>query len=190
MSECDVNEVLPPEWFARDALVVARDLLGASLCRRHENGTVDAWAITEVEAYIGPEDRACHAHKGRTKRTEVMFGPSGVWYVYFCYGIHWLANIVTGPVDYPAAVLLRGAGALAGPARLTKRLGIDGSLNGKVASPASGCWISRGPSVPDVAVEAGPRVGVDYAGEEWAGKPFRFIWSGAWAGPNAKRKRG
>lgn len=183
------STALPPVWFERDALSVARDLLGARLCRLLPDGTTVSWAITEVEAYIGSEDRACHAHKGRTARTEVMFGPAGVWYVYFCYGIHWLANIVTGPAGAPAAVLLRGAGPLAGPARLTKALAVDRTQNGQPSAVASGFWIAAGHAVPEAEVSRGPRIGVDYAGPDWASRPFRLIWTKEWGGARKPRRK-
>lgn len=166
--------VLAAEFFVRPALVVARELLGKVLVRRLGKRQLAA-VITETEAYIGPHDLACHASKGRTARTEVMFGPAGCWYVYFIYGIHWMLNAVTGEVDHPAAVLVRGAGAWTGPARLTKALEIDKRLNGAKAVRASGLWIEdRGLHVPSRRVRRTPRIGVDYAGP-WAAKPYRFV---------------
>jgi DNA-3-methyladenine glycosylase len=174
-------EVIAPAGWDRPALEAARALLGARLCRRLADGAVCRWAITEVEAYIGPEDLACHASKGRTSRTAVMFGPPGHWYVYLCYGVHWMANLVTGPEGFPAAVLLRGAGPVAGPGRLTKRLAVTGSLNRLPADPASGLWLEAGPVVvAESEVLRGPRVGVDYAGPDWASRPYRLIWEPAW----------
>ncbi len=161
-------------FFERPALVVARELLGCRLCRRRD-GRIQRWPITETEAYIGPEDRACHAHRGRTPRTAVMFGPPGVWYVYFCYGMHWMLNIVTCEEGHPAAVLLRGAGPCAGPGRLTRALGITGALNGRPAARPSGLWIEPGEPVPDSAVAVGPRIGVAYAGPDWSQRPYRFV---------------
>ena len=131
--------------------------------------------ITETEAYDGPEDRACHAHRGRTARTEILFGPPGNWYVYLCYGIHWLANIVCGPEDYPAAVLLRGAGPYIGPGRLTRGLDVGKAQNKMIVSPESGFWVEKGEPVPESRVQSGPRVGIDYAGPEWAAKPWRWV---------------
>ena len=133
------------------------------------------WQITETEAYDGPDDKACHAHKGRTGRTEVMFGPAGIWYVYLCYGVHWMLNIVTGPEDYPAAVLIRGAGSLYGPGRLTRALAISGELNRQPASLATGLWIEHGDPVEAQAVLTAPRVGVDYSGPDWSQRHYRFI---------------
>ncbi len=165
---------LGADFFARSALIVARELLGKVLVRRLGSQAIVAM-ITETEAYVGPHDLACHASKGRTPRTEVMFGPAGHWYVYFIYGIHWMLNAVTGDVDHPAAVLLRGAGAWNGPARLTKALDIDKRLNGAAAARSSGLWIEdRGLRVPSKCIRRTPRIGVDYAGA-WAAKPYRFL---------------
>jgi DNA-3-methyladenine glycosylase len=153
---------------------VARELIGKYLVRRHD-GLETAVIITETEAYVGPHDLACHASRGRTARTAVMFGPAGYWYVYFCYGIHWMLNIVTDEHDYPAAVLLRGAGPWNGPARLTKALAIDKSLNARCASPDSGLWIEdRGYSVPRSRRRRTPRIGIDYA-KHWAARPLRYV---------------
>ena len=103
-----------------------------------------------------------------------MFGPPGTFYVYFVYGLHWMLNVVTGPVGYPSAVLIRGVDGIVGPARLTKALGITGDLNGKVANMKSGAWFSERERPTDKQIIRSPRVGVDYAGEEWAAKPYRF----------------
>ncbi|MDD5103841.1 MAG: DNA-3-methyladenine glycosylase [Candidatus Peribacteraceae bacterium] len=169
-----MGRVLPLSFFNRSALTVARSLLGKYLVRRR-NGAVAAAVITEVEAYVGPQDKACHAHRGRTARNAVMFGPAGHWYVYFVYGMHWMLNIVTGPQDYPAAVLIRGVGHWNGPGKLTKALGIDGCLNGKMTHRKSGLWIEDpGCLVPQNAMQRTPRIGVAYA-EDWALKPYRFV---------------
>lgn len=166
--------VLKRDFYARSALVVARQLLGKVLVRRVDGRELAA-PIIETEAYIGPHDLACHASKGRTPRTEVMFGPAGCWYVYFIYGIHWMLNVVTNDVDHPAAVLIRGAGEWTGPARLTKAMRIDKALNGAEASRSSGLWIEdRGIKIARGAIERTPRIGVDYAGH-WANRPYRFV---------------
>ncbi|MEX0332344.1 MAG: DNA-3-methyladenine glycosylase [Puniceicoccaceae bacterium] len=161
-------------FYDRPTLEVAAELLSCCLCR-NINGTVHRWQITETEAYDGPEDKACHAHKGRTRRTEVMFGPAGNWYVYLCYGVHWMLNVVTGPVDFPAAVLIRGAGDLHGPGRLTKALQITGELNGQSALEAGELWIERGVTVTADPITTTPRIGVAYAGPDWSQRPYRFI---------------
>ncbi len=168
------KDILDSNFFDRATLDVARELLGCRLCRDTGDGVVSL-PITETEAYDGPEDKACHAYKGRTRRTEVMFGPSGHWYVYLCYGMHWMLNIVTGPVDYPAAVLIRGIGEIEGPGRLTRKLQITGDLNTLSATRESGLWIEQGRTVADKAVWAGPRVGVAYAGPDWSLRPYRLI---------------
>ena len=165
---------LTRSFFQRPTLGVAADLLSCCLCRNID-GEIRRWQITETEAYDGPEDKACHAHKGRTQRTEVMFGPAGIWYVYLCYGVHWMLNVVTGPVDFPAAVLIRGAGELHGPGRLTKALQIDGSLNRTSAVDGDHLWIERGLTVEAEAIASTPRIGVHYAGPDWAQRLYRFI---------------
>jgi DNA-3-methyladenine glycosylase len=179
------HTVLDQEFFGRPALAVARELLGKYLVRR-----VGGWSIAarihETEAYVGPHDLACHAAKGHTPRTSVMFGPAGVWYVYFIYGIHWMLNVVTESEGFPAAVLLRGAGDWPGPARLTKALRIDRRLNGRPASPESGLWIEdRGETIRRTLIRRTPRIGVDYAGP-WAAKPYRFLLAPSGPKPAAR----
>lgn len=144
------------------------------LVRMHR-GKRTALRITEVEAYVGEHDLACHAAKGRTARTEVLYRAGGVWYVYRCYGVHEMLNLVTGPKDRPAAILIRGVEGISGPGRLTKALRIDRRLNGAAAHPDSGLHLEDdGLIVPRRAIKSGPRIGVDYAGPVWAKKPWRF----------------
>jgi DNA-3-methyladenine glycosylase len=164
--------VLQPAFFDRPADAVARDLLGKLLVRRVDRKRI-AVRISETEAYLGPHDLACHAARGRTPRTEIMYGPPGTLYVYFVYGLHWMLNVVTGPQGYPAAVLIRAAGDLNGPARLTRRLAIDGALNGRGAEPPSGLWFESAASGGRVI--ATPRIGVDYAGPRWSARKLRFL---------------
>src|SRR5215470_2475640 len=109
--------ILRSVFFERPADVVARELLGKVLVR-HIKGMRIALTISETEAYLGPHDLACHAARGRTPRTEVLFAPAGTLYVYLVYGMHWMLNIVTGPSGYPAAVLIRSTGTASGPGRL------------------------------------------------------------------------
>ncbi len=158
----------------RDTPAIAERLLGASLVRRWK-GEIMIYPITEVEAYDGFTDRASHASRGKTKRNAIMFGKPGHWYVYFTYGMHWMLNIVTGPKDYPAAVLIRGVGDISGPARLTKQLHITGALNGALASRRSGLWIvlNDPPRRKDIVRTA--RIGVNYAGLVWSKKKYRFV---------------
>jgi len=167
---------LDQSFYNRPTLTVARDLLGHRLVYPH--GSKWRWLeINETEAYDGPEDQASHAYRGRTKRNEVMFEKGGVWYIYLCYGIHWLANIVTGPSDYPAAVLLRGAGPLDGPAKLSRAIGITGKINRQPASSDCGFFIAKGNEVKGRRIRSCSRIGVDYAGPVWSGKPYRFLLS-------------
>ena len=168
--------VLPPEhWRARATVRLARELLGKFLVRTRD-GVAEARLITEVEAYDGERDLACHARAGRTARTATMYRDGGCWYVFLCYGVHEMLNLVTGPADWPAAVLIRGVAGAAGPGRLTRALGIDRRLDGAAALPASGLHVEdRGLRVPRTWVRATPRVGVDFAGPVWAAKPWRFL---------------
>ncbi len=173
-----------------DTVAIARDLLGRQLVIRDGSG-VRMFRILETEAYDGPDDKACHASRGRTARTGVLFGPPGHWYVYLCYGIHEMLNLVTGPEGYPAAVLIRGVSGFVGPGRVTKGLGIDRRFNTRPATRETDLWIEDdGYVVPPHEVVAGPRVGVDYAGPEWAAKPWRFVHRpGAGAQARGDRRR-
>ena len=183
------RQLLPKQFFNCPTLTVARQLLGKFLVRRWRGREI-ALMITEVEAYDGPFDLASHASRGRTPRTTIMFGASGRFYIYFTYGMHWLVNVVTGNVDYPAAVLLRAGVVktgdvntnadikkllIKGPARLTKFLKITGALNGAVASRKTGLWFEdRGIKIPAGKIKATKRVGVDYAGPIWSAKEYNF----------------
>ncbi len=164
---------LPLSFYKRPVLTVAPEMLGKYLCVS-EGKSVQRLRIFEVEAYDGPTDLACHGARGMTPRTEVMFGPGGYWYVYFIYGMYWMLNIVTGDKGYPAAVLLRGAGDLDGPGKLTRALGIDRSFNGQTATRRSGLWIEDGPAVSPKKIQRTPRIGVNYAGE-CSLLPYRFV---------------
>jgi DNA-3-methyladenine glycosylase len=159
----------------KKTLALARWLLGKHLVRRFADGREDARMIVETEAYNGESDQACHARAGRTGRTDVLYGPGGIWYVYLCYGIHEMLNLVVGPEDWPAAILIRGVEGAIGPGRVTKALGIDRKLNRAPAAENSGLWLEdRGIRVPAAIVSRTPRVGVDYAGPIWSAKPWRF----------------
>jgi DNA-3-methyladenine glycosylase len=110
----------------------------------------------------------------------VMYVPGGVWYVYLCYGVHEMLNLVVGPCDWPAAVLIRGVAGCAGPGRVTRAFRVDRRLNGAPAASASGLWLEdRGVKVPRRLVRATPRIGVTYAGSVWARKPWRFTFDPA-----------
>lgn len=171
----DMARVIKPEELLNvDTVALARWLLGKVLVRTTARGR-ESHIITEVEAYDGERDLACHASKGRTERTDVMYRPGGIWYVYLCYGVHEMLNLVTGPRDYPAAVLIRGVSGFAGPGRLTKGLKIDRRLNGRPAQPDSGLHLEdNGLEIKPRRVKSGPRIGVNYAGPVWARKRWRF----------------
>ena len=162
---------LKTSFFHRPCLEVARDLVGKVLVHR-VNGQELRLRISETESYCGEADTACHAHKGRTKRTEVLYFRAGTIYVYLCYGIHWLLNIVTGEENQPEAVLIRACVEAPGPGKLTKKLGITGQLNRQhIAS--SDLWIEDDGFV--CQIETARRVGIGYASREDQDKPWRFI---------------
>lgn len=173
---------LTRSFFARPTLRVARDLLGHELVSR-VGGREIRGVITEVEAYIGQDDRACHARAGRTTRNAIMWGPPGHAYVYFTYGMHWMLNLVTERDGTPAAVLIRGIAlrdrgeCLDGPAKLTKRLRITGALNGEDLTISNRLWVDRArtPRRDGGRVARTTRIGVAYAGPYWARKPWRFV---------------
>ncbi len=171
---------LSADWFARDAAEVAPDLLGRHLVMGQRGQRLRV-RITETEAYVGEHDLACHAAKGRTARTEVMYGPPGRTYVYFVYGMHHLLNIVCSHKGDPQAVLIRGAVGqspslegtrLDGPARLTKALGITTHEHNDLDTQSGPIRFEAGEPVRPA--EIGPRIGVDYAGA-WAAAPLRFV---------------
>lgn len=191
---------LAAEWFRRDVVEVAQDLIGTVLVNGKRAGV-----IVETEAYLGPEDQASHTRFGVTARNSVMFGPGGVSYVYLCYGIHEMFNIVTGEDGQGQAVLIRAIAPYAGiaddanvgrgPGKVTKAMGIDRSLDRKslakgplyvgehVDAPELAAWATA----PVRSIASGPRIGVDYAGDDWKARPLRFWWSGhpSVSGPRA-----
>lgn len=168
------SQALDADFFDRPADRVARDLIGAMLVVRGSGGRVTRHVVHETEAYLGAHDLACHGAKGMTRRNAAMFGPAGRWYVYLCYGMHWMLNVVTGAEGVPAAVLIRGAGGFTGPGRVTKGLGIDRGLDGRPAARSAGLWFETGVDVPRRLIVRTPRIGVGYAGV-WAAKPLRFV---------------
>lgn len=169
--------ILPRNYFNGPTLEVARSLVGKYLVREQGSGLI-AGRIIEVEAYIGTDDKACHASKGRTARTDVLFGPPGHAYVYLCYGMYEMLNVVTEQEGFPAAILLRAVECegrlIDGPGRLTRAFGIDRRLNRCDLTLGQSLWFEdRGEAVPTGLLNCHPRIGVDYAGE-WAHKPWRF----------------
>lgn len=164
---------LNKEFFLQDALQVAAQLLGMTLVRKYTGGDIKRFIITETEAYRGTADMACHASKGRTPRTDVMFREGGLVYVYFVYGMYWMLNFVTGPAEDASAVLIRGLDETKGPGRIGRILELDRSLYGENLSTSQQLWIEdlrRG----QVQYTTHPRVGIQYAGEPWVSKPWRF----------------
>ncbi|MCB9103364.1 MAG: DNA-3-methyladenine glycosylase [Anaerolineales bacterium] len=188
--------ILTQEFFARPTLTVARDLLGQRLVRDLDGQRLSG-LIVETEAYIGPDDTASHARMGRTDRNAIMFGPAGVAYVYFIYGMYHMLNIVTDQPDFPAAILIRALEPLTGqtamqahrqknnrplkpinltngPGKLCQALAIDRRLNHFPITQGHTLWLEPGDPLPDQAIAAGPRVGIDYATPECVAAPWRF----------------
>jgi len=169
-------------FFNRPTPLVARELLGVILWVNGRGGV-----ITETEVYRGEEDNACHAHFGRTRRNETLYAAPGTLYIYLCYGMHWMLNIVTEKEGFPAAVLVRSIisydphfpkshfSPLIGPGRVTKYFGIDGSFNKtSIAAPNIDLAKYVLPDAKDVNV--GPRIGIGFAKEPWRSQPWRFVW--------------
>lgn len=170
------RKILQPEFFDRFILQVAEELLGKFLVRKLDNKGIFDGMITEVEAYNGWKDKASHASRGKTTRNEIMFKKGGRFYIYLNYGVHWMLNVVVGPKDYPAAILIRGVDKISGPGRLTKYFQIDKSFNNKLISQESNLWIEdRGLKIKEKQIQKTKRIGVDYAGKIWAAKPYRFV---------------
>ena len=193
---------LGQSFFLRPTLEVAESLLGKLLIRRL-NDTLLVGKIVETEAYCGAEDLACHASRGKTPRTAIMFGPGGYWYIYLIYGIHHCLNIVTEREDYPAAVLIRAVEPLRGfapevktngPGKLCKAYQLMRALNGTCAfTDDSQLWIAdHGEVIERTRIVRSPRIGVDYA-QEYQDKPWRFYildhpWVSQPSVPSAKRQ--
>ncbi|WP_257458322.1 DNA-3-methyladenine glycosylase [Archangium lipolyticum] len=188
---------LPVSFYARPALTVARELLGVHLVV-DEGGWRRVGRIVETEAYVGEHDLACHAAKGRTSRTEVLFGPPGRAYVYLIYGMYHCFNVVTDVEGVASAVLVRAVEPVEGlppkartdgPGRLCRALGLTLAHN-RWDLASERLHLEAGMAVPDAGVERGPRIGVDYAGE-WALEPYR-LWvrdSQHVSRPPARRRR-
>jgi DNA-3-methyladenine glycosylase len=163
---------LPRDFYTRDVLEVAPEMPGKNLVIRSYDGSLGRFRVTDVEAYRGSEDKACHAFKGRTPRTEIMFHEGGRLYIYLIYGMYWMLNIVTDGNDNPQAVLIRGVENCTGPGKLTKSLGIDKSFYGEDLVTSERIWIEDPGLV--YSVKSGLRIGIDYAGEYWKSRPWRY----------------
>lgn len=167
------GERLNREFYTRDVLEVAPEIPGKYLVVRMPDGAMKKFVITEVEAYRGKEDLACHASKGRTARTDIMFHEGGRLYIYLIYGMHWMLNIVTAGENIPQAVLVRGVENFPGPGIVTKALGIDRSFYGEDLVTSERIWFEETGNTPHV--KTSPRIGVDYAGEYWKTRPWRYF---------------
>ena len=164
-------DILTEDFYNRDTLAVARDLLGRHIVRRAE-GRELICRITETEAYIGRSDKACHAYGyKRTKRSETLFSAPGTAYIYLIYGMYWMLNFVTGEKDNPQAVLIRGLETVSGPGRVGRKLALNRSFYGEEL-PSPRIWLED--AQEQVQYKTTPRIGVDYAGE-WAKKEWRFV---------------
>ena len=160
-------ERLGYDFYHRPCLEVARELVGKVLV--HQDRQL---RISETEAYCGETDTACHASRGRTKRNEVLYADAGTVYVYLCYGIHWMLNVITGEAEDPQGVLIRACVDAEGPGKLTKALGITGQRNRDNAVTSSEIWI--GDDGFRCAVETDKRVGIGYASQEDQDRLWRF----------------
>jgi DNA-3-methyladenine glycosylase len=165
--------MLGKEFFDRDVLDVAPDLVGKIIVRKFEDGSFMRFRITQTEAYRGEEDKACHAHKGRTPRTDVMYQQPGTIYIYLIYGMYWMLNFVCEKENIPQAVLIRAVEGFDGPGKLTKAMQIDKSFNYQSICNNNRIMLFDDLYQPEIIVA--PRIGIDYAGKEWAEKPWRFI---------------
>jgi len=166
-----MTDRLSPDFFHRDVLDVAPELIGKLLVRQYEDGRIEKYRIIETEAYRGMEDLACHASKGRTPRTEVMFLDGGTVYVYLIYGMYWMLNLVTGNEGDPSAVLIRGIEGCSGPGRVGRKLQLDKSFYGENILNSSRIWVEDAEPVSEIRTSK--RIGISYAGE-WENKLWRF----------------
>lgn len=167
------GERLLREFFVRDVLEVAPDMVGKRMVVKLESGSYGRFMITEVEAYRGTEDLACHASKGRTSRTEIMFHEGGKLYIYLIYGMYWMMNVVTERVNNPQAILIRGVENINGPGKITKSLGIDRTFYGEDVTISGRIWFEDTGISP--LIKTGERIGVNYAGDYWKSRPWRFF---------------
>ena len=158
---------LPYDFFHRHALEVAPELVGKLLIYNGQQ-----LRISETEAYCGVADTACHAHKGRTQRTEVLYADAGTIYIYLCYGVHWLMNVITGDIDDPQGVLIRACVDAPGPGRLTRKLGITGQQNRENAVTSQQIFFADDGFRCQITTDK--RVGIGYATQEDQDRLWRF----------------
>lgn len=172
MEQLKKSKRLTRTYFQQPATELAPDLIGKLLCRRTSEGVLK-YRIMETECYYSEEDTACHASKGKTERTKVLYEKGGTAYVYLCYGMHCLFNVVTGKEGFPEAVLIRGVEGYNGPGKLTKAMQIDRSLNGVDMTTSKELWIEDDGVRP--SHKAAKRVGIDYATEEYRNILWRYL---------------
>ena len=163
---------LTQDFYEKSAIELAPEFLGKLLCR-NIGGEIFKYRITETECYCGEDDTACHAHKGKTLRTKIMYEKGGAAYVYLCYGIHFMFNIVTGEKGSPEAVLVRAAGGYNGPGKLTKALKINISLNAENLITSEKLWIEDDGAILDYYTS--PRIGIDYAADKDKNIHWRYV---------------
>ena len=163
---------LDTDFYAKDVLEVAPNLIGKILVRKLPSGEEIRLRITETEAYRGVEDSGCHAKAGKTNRTKTLYEKGGCTYVYLCYGVHHLLNVVTGEEEQPQAALIRGVEGFYGPGKLTKFMSIKKDLNGIDLTTSTEIWIEDDGTKPEYV--AGKRVGIDYADEYYKNIEWRF----------------
>jgi DNA-3-methyladenine glycosylase len=165
------------EFFARDAVEVAPDLLGVFICRKFDDGEIGRYQILETEAYFGEEDRGNAATKGRTPFCDMMYAEGGRLFIFLIYGMYWMVNIVTGPVDHPEAVLVRVVTDAPGPGKCGSILRVDKSFSGEDLGSSERIWLEdSGVRLP---YKTAPRVGLKRVAQPWRDKPWRFIHSPA-----------
>lgn len=160
-------------FYLKSAETLAPLLLGKFLCRKLDSGEALRLRITETEAYVGECDTACHAYRGKTPRNSVMYEQGGVAYIYLCYGIHNLLNVVTGDIDAPEAVLIRGVEGFNGPGKLTKAMQIDRALNAVDLTKSDKLWLEDDGTQFEYTTT--PRIGIDYASEKDKARLWRFV---------------
>ena len=164
-------ERMNKDFYLQGAIDLAKQLLGKTLVRVFDDGSVVRYPITATEAYCGSEDKACHASKGRTPRTEIMYRDGGKVYVYLIYGMYWMLNVVTGAENHPQAVLICGIGSIKGSGRVGRELQIDKSYYDEDLLTSERIWIENSDDCTEFIAKT--RVGVDYAGE-WKDKLWRY----------------
>ena len=168
----NTGQRLEEDFFTRDVLEVAPSLPGKFLCVNLLNHSFQRHMITEVEAYRGEEDEACHARRGRTSRNEIMYHRGGFIYMYFIYGMYWMFNIVTAEEGIPQAVLVRGIKGYNGPGKLTRHLNLDRSFYGEDLTASPRIWVED--HGIEVKIDKGKRIGIGYAGSHWREIDWRY----------------